>query len=87
MSRSLLFVPGDSERKLAKALDCGADALIIDLEDSVDAAERDNARQQVQEFLTQSASAELWPVRARQFSGIALHPRASVLLPFASGLS
>lgn len=37
--RSLLFVPGDSERKLAKALSSSADALIVDLEDSV-AAER-----------------------------------------------
>lgn len=33
--RSLLFVPADSERKLAKAQDCGADALAFDLEDSV----------------------------------------------------
>src|SRR5579871_3590386 len=33
--RSLLFVPGDSERKFARARDCGADALILDLEDSV----------------------------------------------------
>lgn len=33
--RSYLFVPGDSERKLAKAADTGADALILDLEDSV----------------------------------------------------
>ncbi len=33
--RSLLFVPGDSERKFARAGDCGADALILDLEDSV----------------------------------------------------
>lgn len=33
--RSLLFVPGDSEKKLAKALGAGADALILDLEDSV----------------------------------------------------
>ena len=33
--RSLLFVPGDDERKLARASDCGADVLIIDLEDSV----------------------------------------------------
>ena len=31
--RSLLFVPGDSERKQAKALTAGADALILDLED------------------------------------------------------
>jgi citrate lyase subunit beta/citryl-CoA lyase len=33
--RSLLFVPGDSERKIAKGLACAADALILDLEDSV----------------------------------------------------
>ncbi len=33
--RSLLFVPGDSERKFSRARDCGADALILDLEDSV----------------------------------------------------
>ena len=33
--RSWLFVPGDSERKLAKAWTAGADALIVDLEDAV----------------------------------------------------
>src|SRR5438270_633838 len=33
--RSLLFVPGDSEKKLDKAQTSGADALIIDLEDSI----------------------------------------------------
>ena len=33
--RSMLFVPGDSDRKFAKARDIGADALILDLEDSV----------------------------------------------------
>jgi citrate lyase subunit beta / citryl-CoA lyase len=33
--RSLLFVPGHDERKLAKALVSGADVLLIDLEDSV----------------------------------------------------
>ncbi|MFN3746067.1 MAG: HpcH/HpaI aldolase/citrate lyase family protein [Hyphomicrobiaceae bacterium] len=42
--RSLLFVPGDSERKLTKALACGADALILDLEDSVAPANRPAAR-------------------------------------------
>ena len=35
MSRSFLFVPGDSERKMEKAGDAGADALILDLEDAV----------------------------------------------------
>src|SRR5271166_3640982 len=33
--RSLLFVPGDSARKFDRASGCGADALILDLEDSV----------------------------------------------------
>ena len=33
--RSLLFVPGDSQKKLQKGLESGADALILDLEDSV----------------------------------------------------
>jgi hypothetical protein len=32
--RSLLFVPGDSDRKLGKGHDSGADALILDLEDA-----------------------------------------------------
>jgi citrate lyase subunit beta/citryl-CoA lyase len=60
VSRSFLFVPGDSERKLAKAVNCGADALIIDLEDSVDSSKRGAARQLAVEFLTQSVDAELW---------------------------
>ena len=42
--RSALFVPGDSENKLAKALACGADALIVDLEDSVAASAKARAR-------------------------------------------
>ena len=33
--RSLLFAPADDERKLARSRDSGADALILDLEDSV----------------------------------------------------
>lgn len=42
--RSLLFVPGDGEKKAAKAAGCGADALIFDLEDSVAASAKDAAR-------------------------------------------
>ncbi len=49
--RSLLFVPGDSERKLEKGLQSGADALIIDLEDSVSAANKQAARALTAEFL------------------------------------
>ena len=49
--RSLLFVPADSPRKLEKALSCGADALILDLEDSVAASGKDNARRAAADFL------------------------------------
>jgi citrate lyase subunit beta/citryl-CoA lyase len=42
--RSLLFVPGDSERKLARAERSGADALILDLEDAVAPSEKAKAR-------------------------------------------
>jgi citrate lyase subunit beta/citryl-CoA lyase len=42
--RSLLFVPGDSERKFARARDCEADALILDLEDAVAPSEKAGAR-------------------------------------------
>ena len=49
--RSLLFVPGDDERKLAKALECGTDALILDLEDSVAADAKAQARRTTLDFL------------------------------------
>lgn len=49
--RSLLFVPGDSEKKLAKGLGSGADCLIVDLEDSVSADDKPAARQMTAEFL------------------------------------
>jgi len=50
--RSLLFVPGDSERKQAKALESGADALILDLEDSVDESQLPAARGRVHDFVS-----------------------------------
>jgi citrate lyase subunit beta/citryl-CoA lyase len=60
MSRSFLFVPGDSERKLAKARDAGADALIIDLEDSVVSTELPKARSRTREFLAAASGLECW---------------------------
>jgi len=49
--RSMLFIPGDSEKKLAKADDSKADAIIIDLEDSVTASRKAAARDMAREFL------------------------------------
>ncbi|MHB2264953.1 HpcH/HpaI aldolase/citrate lyase family protein [Aliihoeflea sp. PC F10.4] len=51
--RSLLFVPGDSERKLEKGLQSGADALIVDLEDSVSGANKPAARELTAKFLAE----------------------------------
>lgn len=57
MNRSYLFVPADSERKLEKAADAGADALIFDLEDSVAPAVRPAARDLAREHAARLANA------------------------------
>lgn len=49
--RSMLFVPGDSEKKFEKAAAIGADALILDLEDAVAPSQKDGARALVQSHL------------------------------------
>ena len=49
--RSLLFVPGDSDRKMARIDGCGADAVILDLEDAVAPAEKPAARTRVAALL------------------------------------
>jgi citrate lyase subunit beta / citryl-CoA lyase len=43
-ARSLLFIPGDSARKLAKAAASGADLVLLDLEDAVAEANKAEAR-------------------------------------------
>ncbi|WP_076068399.1 HpcH/HpaI aldolase/citrate lyase family protein [Sphingomonas montana] len=49
--RSLLFVPGDRPERFAKAAASGADAIILDLEDSVSAARKALARGAVADWL------------------------------------
>ena len=70
--RSLLFVPADSERKLARGLESGADALILDLEDSVAASNRSTARRLAREFLEAHG-----PDRIRRY--VRVNPLASGL--------
>src|SRR6266850_472506 len=53
--RSLLFIPADSDKKLAKGLESGADALILDLEDSVAADRKAGARETALAYLKQHA--------------------------------
>lgn len=50
--RSLLFVPGDRPERFAKAAASGADALILDLEDSVVPGHKSMAREAIAEYLT-----------------------------------
>lgn len=55
--RSWLFVPGDSEKKQSKAADTGADAIILDLEDSVTPANKARARELTLGWLQASRNA------------------------------
>ncbi|CAM2169541.1 citrate lyase subunit beta / citryl-CoA lyase [Paraburkholderia sacchari] len=64
----MLFVPGDSERKLAKAETSHADALILDLEDSVAANRTAVARTMVLEYLQSR------PDRSRQQLWVRINP-------------
>ena len=58
--RSLLFVPADSEKKLAKARTSPADALILDLEDSVAPENKVKARALAREFLKEKHPQAIW---------------------------
>jgi citrate lyase subunit beta/citryl-CoA lyase len=58
MIRSFLFVPADSEHKLQKAAGARADALIVDLEDSVLPEARPRAREIARKFV--AANDDVW---------------------------
>ena len=92
--RSYLFVPGNRPERFAKALASGADALILDLEDSVPAAEKDAARDAVVHWL-RSGAAGATPVWVRinalgtaaheaDLRAVALGRPVGVVLPSAS---
>lgn len=61
--RSLLFAPGSDERKLRRALQTGADAVIADLEDAVAPARKDEARALVARVFGDEGSAAATMVR------------------------
>src|SRR5437868_10091886 len=58
--RSWLFVPADSERKIMKALDSDADAIIFDLEDSVVPAMKSVGRDVLRSLLKRSGGPQWW---------------------------
>lgn len=87
--RSYLYVPGDQDERLAKALERGADALILDLEDAVAPSNKPLARELVSAWIAQHAgaagaiwvriTAERFPEDIAAISG----PIAGVMVPNA----
>lgn len=93
VTRSYLFVPADSERKFASALRTSADAIILDLEDSVAPGQKAAARDNLPEFLAAQTNAELWvrvnpvdsPECVLDVSALGSAPPHGVMLPKARG--
>lgn len=86
--RSLLFVPGDSDKKFAKAQGVGADVLILDLEDSVAPSKKPEARAAVARLLDDRSERE-WSffVRVNPFdTGLTLDDMAAVVKLGLDGL-
>lgn len=85
--RSLLFVPGDDERKLAKGLACAADALILDLEDSVAASRKAVARGLCAEVLRSAQTGKRLYLRINALdSGLAQDDLAAVVASKPAGI-
>jgi citrate lyase subunit beta/citryl-CoA lyase len=86
--RSLLFVPGDSARKFARAGACGADALILDLEDSVAPPQKAAARALVASLIEDRPD-RTWTcfVRVNALdTGLTLDDLAAVVKPGLDGI-
>jgi citrate lyase subunit beta/citryl-CoA lyase len=92
--RSLLFVPGDRPDQMTKALVAGADALILDLEDSVSGQRKRQARVEVAAFLRRGPRqiplmVRVNPLRSglldEDLAAIAESPPNGVVLPKADG--
>ena len=71
--RSLLFVPGDSERKMSKIQESEADAIILDLEDSVAKDRLGIAREMVRDFMAAT------PERSKRQLWVRINPLATDL--------
>lgn len=88
--RSMLFIPGDSEKKLGKVDACDADAEILDLEDSVALKNKPLARALVTAFMRErprfGRKLQLW-VRVNPFdTGLTLADLAAVVPAAPDGI-
>jgi len=94
-ARSWLFAPGDSEKKMTKAMDGTADIVLIDLEDAVAPENKELARTMVHDFIKANPAQRdrLW-VRINPMDGpytlgdlVAIMPAqpAGIMLPKVYG--
>jgi len=88
LARAFLFVPADSERKLARAAESGADALILDLEDSVATDRKPLARAMAADWLAARGAArpEAWVRINALESGLAMADLAAVVRARPDGI-
>src|SRR4051812_42680334 len=86
--RSMLFVPGHKPDWVPKGVASGADALILDLEDSVPAAAKDTAREVVAEAIRAGGSGrtDLWVRPNPLVSGLIGPDLEAVVGPGLAGL-
>lgn len=88
--RSFLFIPADSDKKLSKIAGCGADAVIIDLEDSVAPSNKPSARAKAVDYLTahpfHERQVELWVRINPLSSGLALDDLTAVMSGRPNGI-
>lgn len=84
-ARSYLFAPADSPKKMEKAFGSGADAIILDLEDSVAEAGKADARLAAAEFIASKAGAEGAELWVRINPLVTDHARADVAAVVAAG--
>jgi citrate lyase subunit beta / citryl-CoA lyase len=85
--RSLLSVPGNQPHMLEKAASYGADALILDLEDSVPLERKDEARSMVREYITGNIGDVINYVRVNALeTGLLEDDLAAVVGPGLAGI-
>ncbi len=84
--RSWLFAPGDSARKMEKAIASDADRIILDLEDSVALSAKPEARRMVAEVLTAAGEgrARIW-VRINPLTGGLAEDDLAAIMPARPG--
>ncbi|GAA3463855.1 HpcH/HpaI aldolase/citrate lyase family protein [Saccharothrix longispora] len=85
-ARSFLYVPGHREDRLRKAVDSDADAVVLDLEDAVPAADKERARRAVRALLAALPPGRSAWVRVNSDPDLAAEDVAAVASPALAGI-